>query len=229
MFPIWDDQVKWWYIPVFTWAIIAINVGIFLFQNSLSEAWLEAFFQQYAVIPSMIMSGENLTSLITSMFLHGWWMHLIGNMLFLRVFGDNIEARIGNMKFLMFYLLTGIVASFSHILTDTASMIPSLGASGAISAVLGAYLVLFPWSRVKVLDIRFWQTYFVPAVQFLGYWILIQLVTWFGSLAAASGWGGVAYFAHIWWFAAWWIWAQIGHMLPKDYNQKWWEVVERAE
>ncbi len=229
MFPIWDDQVKWWYTPVFTWAIIVINVLVFLFESSLSEVWLEAFFQQYAVIPSMIMSGENLTSLITSMFLHGWWMHLIGNMLFLWVFGDNIEARIGNMKFLMFYLLTGIAASFAHILTDTSSMIPSLGASGAISAVLGAYLVLFPWSRVKVLDFRMWQTYFVPAIQFLGYWILIQVVTGVGSLAAAGWWWGVAYFAHIWWFAAWWIWAKIGHMLPVSYNEKWWEVVEREE
>ncbi len=156
-------------------------------------------------------------------------MHLIGNMLFLRVFGDNIEARIGNMKFLMFYLLTGIVASFAHILTDTASMIPSLGASGAISAVLGAYLVLFPWSRVKVLDFRFWQTYFVPAIQFLGYWILIQVVTGVGSLAAAGWWWGVAYFAHIGWFAAGWIWAKMGHMLPVSYSEKWGELVEREE
>lgn len=229
MFPIWDDQVKWWYTPVFTWAIIVINVLVFLFESSLSDVWLEAFFQQYAVIPSMIMHGDHLYTLITSMFLHGWWMHLIGNMLFLRVFGDNIEARIGNLKFLMFYLLTGIAASFAHILTDTASIIPSLGASGAISWVLWAYLVLFPKARVKVLDFRMWQTYFVPAIQFLGYWILIQVVTGVGSLAAAGWWGGVAYFAHIWWFAAWWIWAKVGNMLPVDYSEKWGELVEREE
>ncbi len=219
MFPIWDDQVKWWYTLLFTWLIIAINVMVFLYQYSLGDNVLEQFYNTYAVIPSMIMDGQHLYTLITSMFLHGGWAHLLGNMLFLWVFGDNIEARIGNFKFLIFYLATWIIASFAHILTDVNSLIPSLWASGAISWVLWAYLALFPWARIKVLDLRFWQTYFVPAGQFLIYWIVIQVVTGIGSLSIAWG-GGVAYFAHIGGFAAWWIWAKVGHMLPWGKNPK---------
>lgn len=205
MFPIWDDQVKWWYTPVFTWVIIAINIIVFVYQLSLSPTWLEEFFVTYAVQPGEIIHGQSLITLITSMFMHGWRAHIIGNMVFLKTFGDNIEARMGNIKFLIFYFVTWIIASLAHILTDTASMIPSLWASWAISWVLWAYLIMFPWSRVKILDMRTMSTLFVRASQFLVYWIWFQLLTWFGSLAAAWEGGWVAYFAHIWWFAAWWI------------------------
>ncbi len=206
MFPIWDDQVKWWYMPVFTWVIIAINIIVFMYQLWLSETGLEQFFMTYATLPAKIMHGEQWYSLITSMFLHGWRMHIIWNMLFLYVFWDNIESRMGNIQFLIFYLLSWVVWSFAHILTDTSSIIPSLWASWAISWVLGAYLVMFPGSRIKMLHLWSMKTFFVWASQFLLYWIWLQVLTWFGSLASASEWWWVAYFAHIGWFAIWWIW-----------------------
>lgn len=205
MFPIWDDQVKWWYKPVFTWIIIAINVIVFMYQLWLSETWLEQFFSTYATQPGEIIKWQQRYSLLTSMFLHGWRMHIIWNMLFLYVFWDNIESRMGSFTFLVFYLLSGLVWSVAHVLTDTASMIPSLWASGAISWVLWAYLIMFPGSRIKILDIRSMSTLFVWASQFLLYWIWLQVLTWFWSLASAGEWWWVAYFAHIGWFAAWWI------------------------
>lgn len=159
----------------------------------------------YATLPAKIVDGQQWYSLITSMFLHGWRMHIIWNMLFLYVFWDNIESRMGNIQFLLFYILSGVVWGFAHILTDTASMIPSLWASWAISWVLWAYLTMFPWSRIKMLHLWSMNTFYVWASQFLMYWIWIQVLTWFGSLASASEWGGVAYFAHIGWFAAWWL------------------------
>lgn len=175
-----------------------------MYQLWLSDSWLQTFLYTYSTIPAKIVHGEQRYSLITSMFLHGWWMHIIGNMLFLKTFWDNVEARMGNFTFLLFYLIAWVVWWFAHVLTDTASMIPSLGASGAISGVLGAYLVMFPGSRVKILNLTNMSTLFVWASQFLIYWIGLQVVTWFGSLAwAADGW--VAYFAHIGWFATWWI------------------------
>ena len=225
MFPIWDDQVKWWYIPIFTWLIIAINVIVFIYQLWLSDAWLDVFFTTYSTIPVKIMSWEQRYSLITSMFLHGWWMHIIGNMLFLYVFGDNIEARMGNIRFLIFYLLSGLVGSFAHVLTDTTSIVPSLWASWAISWVLWAYLVMFPGSRVKMRDPRLAGTYYVSASQFLLYWIVIQLFSGFGSLAMTWWWGGwwTAWFAHIWWFAVGWI---RGLMNKQRYWLEWQQLLD---
>lgn len=215
MFPIWDDQVKWWHKPIFTWLFIVINVVIFLYQVSLGEAWWEAFIYQYATIPARIMQGEWLYTLITSMFMHGGWMHLIGNMLFLWVFGDNIEARLGNIKFLFFYLWVGLIGSFAHILTDPSSLIPSLGASGAISWVLWAYLVMFPWSRIKIRNPASWQIWFAAASKFLIYWIVLQFFSGVWSLAAAGDWW-VAYFAHIWWFIAWLVFGKVGKALVPE-------------
>lgn len=208
MFPIWDDQVKWWYKPVFTWIIIAINIVVFMYQLWLSETGLEQFFMTYATLPAKIMDGQQWYSLITSMFLHGWRMHIIWNMLFLYVFGDNIESRMWNIQFLIFYLLSGIVWSFAHIFTDVSSIVPSLGASWAISWVLWAYLVMFPGSHIKMLNLSTMNVFYIWASQFLIYWIWIQVLTGFGSLASASEWWWVAYFAHIGWFAIWWLrWA----------------------
>lgn len=145
-FPIGDDQVKGGHFPFFSYAFIGLNIIFFLLQLSSGSGLME-----FAVVPAEILSGNNFYTLITSLFLHGDWMHLLWNMLFLWIFADNIEATIGNFRFLVFYLLGGIAASFAHIFFNAQSMTPMIGASGAISAALGAYLALFPDSRIKPL------------------------------------------------------------------------------
>ena len=138
------------------------------------------------------------------MFMHGGWMHILGNMLYLWIFGDNIEDNFGHAKFLIFYLICGAVASFYHILVDPDSVIPSLGASGAIAGVLGAYLILFPKNRVRtLLPLGFlWTTIELPAVVVLGFWIVIQIFSQYTATVKSGGGGGVAYMAHIGGFVA---------------------------
>jgi membrane associated rhomboid family serine protease len=177
-------------------------------------------------VPGLIMRWENWHSLLTSMFMHGGWAHIIGNMLFLYVFWDNIEARLGHVKFVIFYLLTWLVGSLAHVFTDVSSMIPSLGASGAISWILGAYLILFPSGRVKMRDPRFGGTYFIGASTFLLYWIGIQLFSGFGSLATSWEGGWTARFAHIWWFAAGWLWAKMQWGKYKGDGRKWPQILD---
>lgn len=196
LFPIGDDQVKGGHFPLFSYLFIALNTAIFLFQASLPGAELEAFIFDYGSIPYNTLRGEELYSVFTSMFLHGGWMHLLGNMLFLWVFADNIEATIGSTRFLVFYFLGGILAQLTHIYFNTASTVPTVGASGSISAIMGAYLVMFPASRIKVLFFLF--VFRVPALIFLGIWIWQQ---WLSGTAALSintaQSAGIAYWAHI--------------------------------
>lgn len=143
MFPIWDDTIpKTGVTPRVAYILIAINILVFLYQASLSPTEFEAFVMSFGTIPKAIMSWEATRSLLTNMFLHGSWMHLWGNMLFLWVFGDNIEARMGNIKFLLFYVAWGIVAALAHIFLNLDSTIPAVGASGAISAVLWEHISL---------------------------------------------------------------------------------------
>jgi membrane associated rhomboid family serine protease len=148
MIPIGDDKIHGAKTPFLCWIFIAINVFAFFHELSLNDQELNAFIHEYGVIPVDILNGENYKSLITSMFLHGGWLHLIGNMLFLYVFGDNIEAVKGHLGFLIFYILGGLAGSFAHIFFSPDSTIPSIGASGAISALLGAYLVWYVVKRV---------------------------------------------------------------------------------
>lgn len=200
LFPIGDDQVKGGYYPLFSYSIIVLNVAIFLFESTMQPAQLQSFIFEYGSIPAETTQGQDLITLLTSMFLHGGWMHLIGNMLFLWVFADNIEATIGNFRFLIFYLLGGLSAHAAHIYFNWNSEVPTVGASGAISAVLGAYLVMFPASRVKVLFIIF--TFRVPAILFLGFWIWQQWLNGTASLHVTTAESaGVAWWAHIGGFA----------------------------
>jgi membrane associated rhomboid family serine protease len=173
-----------------------VNVGVFLYEVSLG-ANLDAFLITRGAIPTEILAGRDIVTLLTSIFLHGGWMHLIGNMLFLRVFGDNIEARIGSLRFAVFYLLGGIVAWLVHVWFNPSSTFPAVGASGAIAAVLGAYLMMFPKGRVKMLFMRTMQSFYIPANQFLLYWIGLQFLSGIWSLTNLSGDGGVARWAHI--------------------------------
>lgn len=183
---------------MFSYSLIAVNVAIFLYEFSLGPELSNIFVTEYGAIPFEILSGSDLYTLISSMFLHGGWMHLIGNMLFLWVFADNIEAVIGTFNFIIFYVIGGIVSTSVHIFFNPYSEIPMVGASGAISAVMGTYLIMFPASRIKVLILIFFTVVYVPALFFLGIWIVQQMVAGMGSLnEMAEESSGVAWWAHI--------------------------------
>ena len=196
LFPIGDDQVKGGYFPLFSYAFILLNIAVYWQQMQHPDMLV----QQWGAVPAEILRGECLLNLLTSMFLHSSLMHLIGNMLFLWVFADNIEATIGNMRFLVFYLLGGLAAHFGHIYFNPTSLIHTIGASGAIAAVMGAYLVMFPTSRVKLWF--FFLIFRVPAILFLGVWIIMQWINGRASLEVyTADAGGTAWWAHIGGFA----------------------------
>ncbi len=199
IFPIGDDQVKGGYFPLFSYSFIVLNIAVFIFQSLLSEARLGLFVNQFGAVPIEIINGQGFYTLITSMFLHSDFMHLLGNMLFLWVFADNIEATVGNFRFLLFYALGGLIAVAAHVYFNMDSTVPMIGASGAISAVMGAYLVMFPHSRIKLLFLIF--PFRISAWVFLGLWILQQWIAGTSSLANGGGGGGVAWWAHIGGFA----------------------------
>jgi membrane associated rhomboid family serine protease len=206
-----SDRQRW---PVVTAVLIGLNVLVFLYEWSLS--WhtpyaLEAFIRQWGVVPLEYHVGADLPptisplpwfcTLVTAMFLHGGWGHLGGNMLYLWIFGDNVEDRLGRIPFALFYLVTGIIGSVVQIVAAPESRVPVVGASGAISGVLGAYIVMFPRKRVRVLLFYFIME--VPALVVLGLWALTQLLNGAGSLTGGGAEeGGVAYLAHVGGFAS---------------------------
>jgi membrane associated rhomboid family serine protease len=194
--------------PYVTWVLIALNTVIFLFELGLqSMGELNDFIMTYGVVPAEItgapFSGELLT-VFTSMFLHGSPTHLLGNMLYLWIFGDNIEDRLGHGRYLVFYLVGGIAAAAAQIAVDPSSPYPMVGASGAIAAVLGGYLLEYPNARIRSIIFfgYFIRFVHVPAVVVLGFWFVIQFFSGFLSVAASAAAGGVAYFAHIGGFVA---------------------------
>jgi membrane associated rhomboid family serine protease len=197
VFPIGDDNVKGAGPSYVTYLFIAINVVVFLFQVTLDPSATQSFINRWGVIPVEILQGNQLLTLLTSMFLHGGWLHLIGNMLFLWVFGDNIEHTLGHLGFAVFYLAGGLAASMAHILLNADSTIPSVGASGAIAAILGAYIVWFPGSRVRMLILGFMRVTQTSALVFLGIWFITQLFSGVASIAETAQTGGVAFWAHI--------------------------------
>ena len=205
MFPIGDENRGIRSRPIVTWSLIGLNILVFLFQLSLDEADLFRFIMDWGTVPREISNGDDLFALVTCMFLHGGWLHIAGNMLFLWVFGDNVEDTMGHLKFLAFYLLCGIAASGLQVIVDSDSRIPLIGASGAISGVLAAYLILFPKGKIRTLIlIGVPIVILVPAWGMIGYWIVIQFINGIASLGpetAETG-GGVAYFAHIGGFIA---------------------------
>jgi membrane associated rhomboid family serine protease len=198
MFPIGDDDSSRRTVPLVTYALIALNVLFFLVELSGGDAFIE----KWAFVPSRYLanpSGDFLT-LFTAMFMHAGWVHLGGNMLYLWIFGDNVEDRFGHIPFTVFYLLCGLAATFAQLAVSTGSDVPNLGASGAIAGVLGAYILLFPQGRVKVLQGR--QVIQVPALIVIGMWIALQLFSGIGSITNAAQTGGVAYMAHVGGFLA---------------------------
>ena len=199
MFPIGDDNSARRSIPYVTYALVAINVLVFFLELSNGEA----FIREWAFIPARFSADPvaGIPTVFSAMFMHGGWLHLGGNMLYLWIFGDNVEDRFGHLKYLSFYLLAGIAATFAQYLVLPESTVPNVGASGAIAGVLGAYLLMFPRARINVLLGR--SVVAMPAIVVLGFWIVLQLVSGVGSIAYTDAdVGGVAYMAHVGGFVA---------------------------
>jgi len=218
MFPISDSDLKRRGRPVVNISIIIVCAAVFIYELTLGELDRTVFFYQFGLIPSEIAQGIDYQLLLeptggtiditspipgwatmfTSMFLHADWLHFGSNMLFLWVFGDNVEDRFGHFKYLLFYLAAGVAATGLQIAIDTSSQIPTIGASGAIAGVLGAYLMLYPFSRIRTAVIFFFIVFVrIPAFLILGFWFLLQFFSGLGSLGPSSQTGGVAYWAHI--------------------------------
>ena len=221
MLPIGDENVRGGGLAIVTLTLIAINVLVFLLLQLPSEA----FTYGWSVVPREITQGMDIVgnvrvgpvgeqvriplaagpdpiqlTLLSSMFMHGGWLHLAGNMLFLWIFGDNVEHAMGAVTFLVFYLVAGVIGSLAQVMVEPDSLIPSLGASGAISGVLGAYIVLFPRNRVLVVLFQF--LVWVPAIVAIGLWAALQFISGIGQIAVTEQTGGVAYLAHIGGFLA---------------------------
>jgi membrane associated rhomboid family serine protease len=221
MFPLRDViPTRTW--PVVTVGLIALNAAIFVYQQTLGDLALERFVREWGLVPAVFAWDR----VVTSMFLHGGWAHIGGNMLYLWIFGDNVEDRLGHGRYLVFYLLCGAAAALAQTAFHPRSAIPMIGASGAISGVLGAYLLLFPHSRVLTLVpiLIFIQLIEVPAILLLGLWFLMQLLSGLGSLATQADMGGIAFWAHVAGFVAGVV---LVHVFKQPERQKveWWDGV----
>ena len=251
MIPIADDNSDRSRVPIINYLLLLANIVVFLYYQQMGSNVY--FTMGFSTVPAEILSGTDIVTseqqlkdiitgeeytlpglqrspspvwitLLTSMFMHGGWAHLGGNLLYLWIFGDNLENRLGHFRYLAFYLLTGIIASLAHVFStfifQQDMLVPSLGASGAISGVLGGYISLFPRRRVTVLV--FWFFLQVPAIVVLGLWILLQVISGFGALGEAAAGGGVAYAAHIGGFIA-------GLLLIKTFTPAIAEVTRRRK
>jgi membrane associated rhomboid family serine protease len=197
--------------PIVTFALLGACIAAFVIELSVTatsgDLALEAFFERWGAVPADITAAlsagdyasQAIVGIFTSMFLHGGWLHLLGNMLFLWIFGNNVEDRLGPIPFLLFYLAGGIAAALTQVAIDPQSDVPLVGASGAIAAALGAYIVLFPGARILSLVFLgfFYQLLEVPAIIVLGFWFGLQLLSGFAAFDAETAQGGVAFFAHI--------------------------------
>jgi membrane associated rhomboid family serine protease len=220
MFPL-QDTVQSRSVPIVTWIIILLNGVAFLYELALPVDQLERFLFLVGMVPARI--GDDPSSywtMLTSMFLHGGWVHFIGNMWMLYLFGDNVEDRMGPVRYLLFYLLCGLAAGMTHYLTNPTSPIPTIGASGAIAGVLGAYFLLFPAARVLTLVVIIIFPFFfeIPALVYLGIWFAMQLFS--GTLASLSQQqiGGVAWWAHVGGFVAGMILLPLFKKSEEDYR-----------
>ncbi len=237
MIPIRDDTPRF-STPYITYFIIALNTAVFLFElwvGFQSQRALNGFIYEFGVVPkdvtgALVASPHfNLTAaflpMLTSMFLHGGWLHIIGNMWVLWIFGDNIEDYLGHLPYLIFYLISGIAASITHILLNAGSNVPSVGASGAIAGVMGAYFLLYPRARVLTLVplIIFFTFWWLPAWIVLGYWFLVQFLVGTTSIGYSSQTsGGVAVWAHVGGFVAGIVLIKLFPERPRRYRYGTW-------
>lgn len=223
------DTTKSNSFPFINITLITVNILIFFFQLTLGDR-VNEFIYHYGLVPANLFSKTSLSfsdrffPFINSMFLHGGWMHIIGNMLFLYVFGDNVEDRMGHFKYLMFYVFTGFIAAFFQIATNLSSQIPMVGASGAISGVLAAYLLFFP--RAKILTVIpvfiFLQFVHLPAFVYILLWFGFQLLSGIGALSIGGDVGGVAFWAHIGGFVG-------GLILAKSFQKKGYKLLSNIK
>ena len=198
MLPIGDDDTARRTVPVVTYVLIAMNVLFFLVELVSGDT----FITKWAFVPTRFLANpvSDFLTIFSSMFMHAGWVHLGGNMLYLWIFGDNVEDRFGHVKFIIFYLLCGLAATFAQMMFSLGSNVPNLGASGAIAGVLGAYILLFPQGKVRVLQGA--QMIQVSALIVIGLWIVLQLFSSVASITSAADTGGVAYMAHVGGFIA---------------------------
>jgi membrane associated rhomboid family serine protease len=217
----YKDNIPSRRVPFVNWTIIALNVIVFFYELSLGQK-LDPFIYQFGVVPSYVTTGAYgprymYLPLITSMFLHAGWLHIAGNMLYLYIFGDNVEDRMGHFFFPFFYLLSGIGAALLQVAIDPSSTIPTVGASGAIAGVMGAYFVLYPKARVRSVVIIFFfiQIIDIPAVFFLGIWFVLQFFSGVMSLGGTQA-GGVAFWAHVGGFFVGLFFGLVTRLLTKD-------------
>jgi membrane associated rhomboid family serine protease len=208
-------------VPFITWGLIGINVIVFIFEL-MEGANLDQVFFQFGMVPAYVTAGiygprYEIVPFLTSMFMHAGWLHIAGNMLYLYIFGDNVEDRMGHVLFLFFYLLSGVGAGMLHLATDPHSMVPTVGASGAIAGVMGAYLVLYPKARVRsvVILVYFIRIMDIPAIIFLGFWFVLQFFSGVASLGATEA-GGVAFWAHVGGFIVGIVGGLLARLLTKD-------------
>lgn len=219
------DTIKSSTFPFVNITFITLNILIFLYQQSLGTH-INDFIYHYGLVPSVLLSksgislADRLFPFLSSMFLHGGWMHIIGNMLFLYIFGDNVEDRMGHLKYLIFYIICGVVAALFQVVTNTASQIPMVGASGAISGVLAAYLLFYP--RAKILTLVpifiFIQFVHLPAFVYILLWFGFQLLSGIGALSIPGDVGGVAFWAHIGGFVG-------GIIIAKSFQKKGYKIL----
>ena len=231
MIPIRDDQPRF-SPPILNNCLIGLNLLIFLFESILGPRSLQALFFQFGLVPSHVTGildrgSPNLAALFvpffTSMFLHGSWLHVLGNMWFLWIFGDNIEDYLGHFKYLLFYLLSGLAAAVTQVILTPHTRVPTVGASGAIAGVLGAYFILYPKARVLTWFPIFFLFY-LPAWVMLGYWFVVQFLSGTATSIAYSGnsSGGIAFWAHVGGFAAGLIMVRIFPERPHRYRYGTW-------
>ena len=194
MIPLGDASRRPLRFPIATVVVIALNFLVFFFEL----AGGDAFINRWSLVPANIVAGQDWITILTAMFMHAGWVHILGNMLFLWVFGPAIEDVMGSGRYLVFYLLGGLVATAAQVLADPGSTIPNLGASGAIAAVMGGFLITYPRDRIRTLLLLGWfiRVTILPAIVLVGMWFLIQLISQVGALASTDQ-GGVAYMAHI--------------------------------
>jgi membrane associated rhomboid family serine protease len=194
MIPLSDSDRRPLRFPVITALIIGVNAVMFILELINGQA----FIVRWSLIPSEIASGRNLITILSAMFMHGGWLHIIGNMIYLWALGPEMEDVMGRVRYVVIYLLGGLVASLAQVVIDPSSTVPNLGASGAIAAVMGAFLIIFPHDRIRTIVFLGWfvTITFIPAVLMIGFWFLIQLFSEVGALVQKQS-GGIAYMAHV--------------------------------